>query len=386
MILSKNRNILVFFTLGVSLKIWERSGILLREIKLYQLLIDKGYKVSFLTFGDKTDFDYEDILGEISVYPIFYYFKNTPNKVMRLISILLFILRKKNIFSSSIYLTHQMRGGLLAVISKLLYKNPLIVRCGHEWLKNSIADSVSVINKIKVFIIGYLNEYLVYNFSDHIILSSNSDAHFVKKIFPINKSKISIIRNYIDTDLFSPPFNTKGVSVHKKSILYIGRIIKRKNIASVIKALKGTGYTLNIIGEGPEQEALELLAKSENVKVSFLGIILNNELPMAINKHQIFIQPSFYENSPKTLLEAMSCGKSVIATDVEGNAELINHNVNGLLCEVDHHSINRTFLKLISDEKLCYKIGENARRFIELNCSLDVILPKYQKIINNISN
>ena len=84
--LRPKNNILVFFTFGVSLKIWVETGLAYRELKIYHKLIDNGYNISFFTFGDKTDLEYKELTGDISIIPLYKFFSPNANKYIRLFS------------------------------------------------------------------------------------------------------------------------------------------------------------------------------------------------------------------------------------------------------------------------------------------------------------
>jgi len=378
-----NNNIIVFFTLGVSLKIWSESGILTRELMIYQKLVKKGFKISFVTYGNKSDLSFN--IGDINILPIFLSSNKKINKFWKVYYTLRFIFSyNEDLASGSLFMTHQMRGGILAVIFKYIYNVPLIIRCGHEWYRNQIRDTKFGVKKLFILAVGYFTELLCYGLADRVIISNESDQKFIKRIFPINQKKIILIRNYIDTVIFRPDKKKLQNQYFNNTVLYVGRIINRKNIDSVINALSNTKYSLHIIGDGPEKNRLKQLSKHKRVETTFLGLIQNNELASRINKYHVFVQPSFYENSPKTLLEAMACGIGIVATDVDGNNELIDHNQNGLLCSLSERSIYKNITKLMENIQLRQRLGNNSVKYIRENCSVNKITSSYNKIIQEL--
>ena len=64
------KNLVLLFTQGISLKIWEKSGLIDREISLYNQLMDFGFEITFITYGDKDDLNYQKLNG-INIEPIF---------------------------------------------------------------------------------------------------------------------------------------------------------------------------------------------------------------------------------------------------------------------------------------------------------------------------
>ena len=111
------------------------------------------------------------------------------------------------------------------------------------------------------------------------------------------------------------------------------------------------------IGDGPEQKNLEQYAKehlSDNVKTIFMGNIPNEQVYeiYATKPFHVFANVSETEGIPVAIMEAMSFGIPVIATDVGGTAELVEHEVSGYLLKKD-----------FTDEELAACI----RKFIELS-------------------
>ena len=115
-----------------------------------------------------------------------------------------------------------------------------------------------------------------------------------------------------------------------------------------------------------------------------LGTFANNELPEIINEYNVLILASIYENSPKALLEAMSCGIPVIGTDVDGIREIIRHKENGFLCRTDALSINEAIDTVMQDSELRQKMSRIGRQYVIENCSLPRILEKEIKIYKKI--
>ena len=71
--------------------------------------------------------------------------------------------------------------------------------------------------------------------------------------------------------------------------------------------------------------------------------------------------PSFFEGTPKVLLEAMSCGLPIVATDVEGIRSLITHKENGYLSDPNIDSLHNAIQEVLSDSGLRDRMGKNAR-------------------------
>jgi len=371
----KNKKLALFFTAGVSLKIWQQTGSLDREIKPYIHLAKYFKQIYFLSYGNKSELKYQNLLPtNITILPNKW---PIPSKIY---SFLLPFLYRRELKETDFYKTNQMSGSWSAVIAKWFYKKKLIVRCGYELLSFLTNQKRSTLKR-KII---YLAEKIAYQNADQIILTSNKDKRFIKEKFKASDQKIKIIPNYIDTGLFKP-LNT---SKEKNRLIFVGRLKKQKNLFNLIKAISGlemphselcstTGdIKLVIFGSGPLKNKLEVFAQEKKAQVEFKGNIPNQQLPIELNKSEIFILPSFYEGCPKTLLEAMACGLPCIGTNVQGIKEIIKHQENGHLCQTDVQSIKKAIITLLQNKDLKKKIGINARQTILDNFSLEKILKK----------
>lgn len=360
--------ILVFFTYGVSLKDWEKSGIVTREVEIYRRLIERGFDITFFTYGDESDFSVQGIPEKINIFPVYAHSFRHTNRYVRFFQSLLFSFSHRRVFKKSqIYKTNQMSGGLLAALCAFLYGKPLLVRCGFEMLRSMIREGKTHLQKVLAAIAGYLFEALVYAFADRIVITSFNDLAFIMSAFPYAKKKSKVLMNYIDVDLFIP---AESLPIETR-ILFVGRLESCKNIFSIITASVMAGAGLDIVGDGPLRKSLENHARKIGADVIFHGRIPNNSVPEIMRQHRFFILPSEYEGNPKSLLEAMSCGLVVIGSDVDGIRELINDGRNGFLSATDHEAVADTIKKVMSiDKSRLEMISRSARRFVLSECSL----------------
>jgi len=367
----KQEILALLFTRGVSLKTWEKVGNLDREIKPYKELAKYFNEIYFFTYGGKEELKYQKLFSEnIKIFPKKWTLLST------LYNLFLPFLYRNELKKVDILKTNQMLGSWAGVVAKWLYKKKLVVRCGYEWLNFLENQKKSLWKRVAVKFI----EKIAYRNADKIILTSEKDKNFIVKRFKIKPEKITVIPNYIDTDLFKP----LSIPKEKNSIIFVGRLEKEKNLFNLIEAITTLPINLVIIGNGSLKEKLKNFAKEKNAKVEFKENIPNEKLPEELNKSEIFILPSFYEGCPKALLEAMACGLLCIGTNVEGIKEIIQHKENGYLCEPDAKSIKKAILEVLNDKDLQEKISQNARKTILEKFSLEKILEKEIKIYQSL--
>lgn len=359
----KQKTLALFFTHGVSLKIWDEIGILDREIKPYIKLSECFSQIYFFTYGDKTDLEYQKLLpSNIKIFP------KKRNISSKIYSILLPFFYRKELKNTDILKTNQMNGAWAAVLIKWLYKKKLVVRCGYEWLSFVKKQNSAWWKKRLIYFI----ERIVYKAADKIILTSEESKSFIIDKLGVDKEKIRVIPNYIDTDLFSPLLLRK----EKGRVILVGRLAKEKNLFNLIEAVNGLPIKLVVFGRGPLEKRIKNFSKEKRAEVEFRGVIPNQELSQELNKSEAFILPSLHEGCPKTLLEAMGCGLPCIGTNVQGIREVIKHRENGYVCDVDTGSIRKAILNVLEDKELQERIGQNARKTILKGFSLEKILEK----------
>lgn len=357
--------ILVFFTYGVSLKHWHDKGLLSREIALYNRLIKQhGIEVGFITYGDETDVKYKNLVGEIEVIPIYAHTKRPKNRYFQLLKTLAvpWILSTQ-LKEFDLYKTNQILGGWLAVISNILYKKPLITRCGYEFFDFALKSKKG--SGYRIF--AYLISFFAYKSASRIHVATKMDKDFVADRFNIRSSTVHVFPNWIDISKYKPDRSLKKSG----SILFVGRLNKQKNIPLLLKSLVGTNISLDIVGSGELEAELKGKAKGLGVVVNFLGNVANDKMPEIYNRYSVYVLCSYYEGNPKTLLEAMSCGCAVVGTDVPGIQEVIAHEENGLLVAKTPDSLRSAILRLYKDQSLSISLGNQAARDIEKNNSLE---------------
>jgi len=161
----------------------------------------------------------------------------------------------------------------------------------------------------------------------------------------IPEEKIHVISNGVDVERFHPMSMCEarkktGLPQDKKIILSVGHLLKRKGFHFIIDALsvlKMQNVMLVVCG-GPGQEGdfLEVLRKKTNelgVDVLFTGAVTNDELVDWYNACDVFCLASAKEGWPNVVLEAMACGKPVVATRVWGTPEVLCREKLGTLVD-----------------------------------------------------
>ncbi len=351
-------HLILFFTKGSSLQSWHSSGILEREVALYLQLAQHGFEVSFVTYGDRQDLKFSSDIPGITILC------NRWGLPIWLYSLLLPFLHAGHLKSGDIYKSNQMNGADVVLEAARMWNKQFIVRCGFMW------SDLARQSKYHDFDEAYNIEAKVFNGSSHVVVTTNRMKDYVIENHRISKNKISVIPNYVLTDLFTPSKQAPT----KNKICFIGRINEEKNPLSLVRACAHTGVSLVIIGEGPLKEQVRSLAIELGVDLTLLGSVPHTQIPSVLSSSELFVLLSPKEGHPKTLLEAMACGVPVIGADSPGIRDLIEHGVTGWLTEATPESVRAAIAHLLNQPQLRKQIGETAREFVINNFSLDRIL------------
>jgi glycosyltransferase involved in cell wall biosynthesis len=187
-------------------------------------------------------------------------------------------------------------------------------------------------------------------------------------------AKTSVIYNGVNIDMFQPSTSTPSW----ETVLSVGNLIPIKGHEVLLRAFARVHSifpqaTLQIIGDGPERERLELLAQQLDVhkQAHFLGRRTRRQVAEAMQECSIFALPSTYEGLGCVYLEAMSCGKPAIGCYGQGIEEVIRSASNGFLvrpnCIDELESVLTTLLR---DAELRNKLGKAARETVTQNFTL----------------
>lgn len=179
-----------------------------------------------------------------------------------------------------------------------------------------------------------------------------------------NKTKLSW--NSVDITKFSNKYDDSFKREYKLEdkpiVLFVGNLIKRKNVDSLLEAKKVaySDYYLVIVGDGPLFKKLRKKVEDENIHdVIFTGA--RDDVENIIPSCDVLILPSFSESFGLVLIEALACGKPVIGSNVGGITEIITDDVGLLVNPTKVSSIAKAVDTMVNDEDLRLVLAMNAR-------------------------
>jgi len=260
----------------------------------------------------------------------------------------------------------------------------VVLDYNYLWYKSYITDTGKGVksrlrkNSIVAALVRQLEGFLVNNFVDYIMLGTEEAREIIKvqkKIMPIKKG--IILRD----------FNPEKIIPHKifervktKTIVFAGRLVPMKDPLTLINAFKIVkrkikGVSLIICGDGELAEDCKTAGK-ENVY--FLGFVDN--IPSILKGASIYVQPSAYDASPRSLLEAMAMGKPCIATRVGG----VEHYLEGYGILVEPRNpkmLAEKIAYLLENPEVAKELGKKAREKMLKEHDLEKNIEKELEIV-----
>jgi glycosyltransferase involved in cell wall biosynthesis len=151
-----------------------------------------------------------------------------------------------------------------------------------------------------------------------------------------------------------------GEQTFGASFLYAGRISHEKGLKTLIEAVHIAGVPLTVAGDGP---LVERIRRDAPPSVTFLGRVSPEEVTRLLCQAIAAVVPSeWLENAPLSVLEAMACGRPVIASSVGGIPELVRNDVEGILVPPGvPDALAEALRQLAADSDLAVRMGAAAR-------------------------
>lgn len=360
----------LFFTNKASLKTWDSVGMLDREVALYRKYLEHGVNVSFVTYGRNDRKLFSERLAGIDILC------NETGLPSALYTRMIPLLHAKALRRTDIIKSNQTPGALTALAAARLHKKPMLARCGYMH-SEFVAKEHGSASHQALEALDY--EQKLFSAAHAIEVTTPMMQKSIEERIGGAKGKVTVVPNYVDTDLFAPKDTSKDID-----LLFIGRLNPQKNLSVLLDALQGLKLKTAFIGKGPLEHELKEKARALGLDIEWPGNVANTELPNWLNRSRLFILPSLYEGHPKTLIEAMAAGLPVIGTDVPGIREVLTHLKTGWLCPADAKGIREAIEELQVSEALRTHISKNARSFALANYSLDTIARQELELISRI--
>jgi glycosyltransferase involved in cell wall biosynthesis len=361
----------LFFTRGLSLATWSEVGAFDREVALYRRLQRSGVKISFVTYGGRSDLELARRIPEIEVRC------NRWGFGPKLYERLLPWLHAKVFRRCDVLKTNQTDGADVALSVALRWRKPLIARCGYLWSdfceRKRGLDSPEAARAREI-------ERRVFSAATRVVVTTKTMARDLEHRLPEAAARVRVIPNYVDTESFRP----LEIGEPEVDLVFVGRFTPQKNLESLIDAVRPLDASLMIIGGGSKRVQWEREVGDLDGRLRWRGNVPNGEMPGLFARARAFVLPSHFEGHPKTLIEAMASGLPVIGADSPGIREIIRHGENGYLCGTRSDEIREAIRVVLGDSALRARLGGNARRFAVDEFALERVVPLELSLIDEV--
>lgn len=282
------------------------------------------------------------------------------------------------------YDAYQLVGAVMHLCLPFVKRNLPFV----PWVANPYAVETRYLPRTKIrhyYFYNGLNTYLVNRLerlcgskARCVIVESRYTSQQRQLEEGIPEEKIRIIGVPVDIEKFRPG---EAVNDPRRYILSVGRLGREKGFSTLIKAFRSVvsnmdGIELRIAGDGKERKDLEREVESFGLEkhVVFLGHVLGDKLIEQYRGATIFSLASPKEGFGSVYLEAMACGKPVVATDSGAVQDMVIHGHNGFLVKPhDWQNLAQYILQVLNDPDLASNMGKRSRRKAVEEFSYEVI-------------
>lgn len=221
-------------------------------------------------------------------------------------------------------------------------------------------------------------------FAGHFIAVSTSCRDFLVGHENIAPARISVVRNAIDLRRFDPRLIDRRAARNKLGLLPdgrwvagVGRLNPQKNFTLFLDvaarlARRFPDVRFLLAGNGPEESALKGRMREIGLhdRVVFSGYVADSRL--VYRAADVLLMPSLFEGLPMTLLEAMAMDLPVVASRLDGMAEVLQDGQNGLLvASGDTKGFEAAVARLLEDDVFATAIKRAARLTIEAGYSVE---------------
>jgi len=204
-------------------------------------------------------------------------------------------------------------------------------------IRESSVASVMKNFSFKSKLIDFLLMKPLYNTADAIIAQSIDILDDLVKVYDLPLEKISVINNPITSNELK---DKNSLELKEIKLLTIGRFSPEKGYDRLLQIVHKlpNNYTLKIMGDGALVDEIKETVKRLKVedRVDFLGFLQEEQKLQVMRESDLYLQTSYVEGFPNSLLQSVAMGLPVIAYDVPGGTREIINNLNGLLVSDGH--------------------------------------------------
>lgn len=280
------------------------------------------------------------------------------------------------------------------IFAKLRFKKKKLIHVEHGSAFVKLESEFK--NKLSYFYDKTIGK-LIFKKADYVVAISKAVKNFILENF-VNDKDIPIIYRGLEIEKIESIGEDKKIKEkfkNKIKLCFVGRLYKWKGVENIIKAYVDLPKDLKekiiliVVGYGEDLERLKKLAGNYlNNGIYFTGKVDFEKAIAIVKASDIYIHSSYKGGGlSSSLLQAMCCGKAIVASPYEGADEVVIDGYNGILLKDNSpEEIKRGIIKLIENNNLRKIYGENAKNFIKENFNWKKSVKEYKKIFERLVN
>lgn len=230
-----------------------------------------------------------------------------------------------------------------------------------------------------------LAERLVSRYTARYVCVSERDGQLALQLGIASPGKLVVIHNGVESGDGGAPGRDARETIR---LVMVGRLARPKEPETLVQALSELSaelrraYEVVIVGEGPLLPRLRDLVARGSANVRLAGAIPRDEVLRVMAGSDVFALISRYEGFPISILEAMSMGLAIVASDVGGVREAVTPDCGILMARGDKEGLKRALARLASDRDAIRRFGaaarERARKEFSVTTMCDKTLAVYE--------
>jgi glycosyltransferase involved in cell wall biosynthesis len=242
-----------------------------------------------------------------------------------------------------------------------------------------------------------LLRFFIYRLTDGIIVVSKRLKHIMKNIYLINEGRLHFIYNGIDTDIYTAEKTDYrkireeiGLKDTDFTIGFSGRLDPVKNFKLMIKIIeycidRDEDFKLLIVGDGSEKNNIEKICREKNIQKNVILVGKKENVVPYLRSLDVFLLTSSTEQTPMTILEAMSMEIPVIATNVGDIPDIIDNEKDGFVVGLNKSAKDFALpLFALKNHEKRRVIGKSARNKIVNKFQQKAMVKKYTELIESV--
>jgi len=226
----------------------------------------------------------------------------------------------------------------------------------------------------------YALEKLVFRKSDAVVFHSDGEKSNAERLFGIKIRRGHVILTGFPVKKFSEGDATmrKRLGIRKETVITaVSRFVPVKGLEYLVEAcaMLDFDFRLLMVGSGPEEAKLRSLCRKKGIgdRATFTGF--RRDIPDILAATDIFVVSSLFEGLPTSLLEAMASGKPCVVTDI--GLPVADNETGIIVPHTDSRAISDALKLLAKNRGLRERLGKNAKKFVEENCTQEIAARKH---------